>query len=90
MPRLSPKARSLLNKCRLRAVTREQLRLVLGDLRELALKGLDNAGVKRSSRFAQQRAIGRVLHQCVLEQIGRVRRHALLEQQTSSDETVER
>ena len=45
---------------------------------------------KRASRLAQQCAVGRVLHQRVLEQIRRVRRHALPEQQTGRNETVER
>jgi hypothetical protein len=34
-------------------VTRQQLRLTLGDLRELALKRLGDASVKRASRLAQ-------------------------------------
>ena len=71
-------------------MTRQQLRLVLGNIGELAFEGFGDAGVKRASRLAQQRAVGRVLHQGVLEQIGRVRRHALPEQQTGRNETVER
>ena len=40
---------------------------------------------------AQQRTVGCVLHQSVLEQVGRVRRHALPEKQTgrSVDQAVE-
>jgi hypothetical protein len=53
----------------LRAVTRQQLRLALGDFGELVFKGVRDAGVKRVARLAQQRAIGRVLHQGMLEQI---------------------
>ena len=90
LSRFAPQARSLLDQAGLGAVTRQQLRLVLGDFRELAFEGFGDAGVKRASRLAQQRAIGRVLHQGMLEQIGRVRRHALPEQQTSRNETVER
>ena len=41
-----------------------------------------DTGVQRAPRLAQQRAIGGVLHECMLEQISRVRRHALPEQQT--------
>jgi hypothetical protein len=70
--------------------TRQQLRLALGDLRELALKGFGDTGVKRASRLAQQCAISRVLHQAMLEQIGRMRRHAPPEQQTSLNETIKR
>ena len=83
LSRFAPQARGLLDQPSLGAVTRQQLRLALGNLGELAFEGFGDAGVKRASRLAQQRAIGRVLHQGVLEQIGRMRRHALPEQQTS-------
>ena len=43
------------------AVMRQQLRLALGRLRELAFKGFGDAGVKRAPRLPQQSAIGRVL-----------------------------
>src|SRR5271154_2156114 len=71
-------------------MTRQQLGLALGDLRELGFEGFGDTGVKRAARLAQQRAVGRVLHQGVLEQICRMGRRALPEQQTSRDETVER
>ena len=90
LSRFAPQARGLLDQPGLGAVTRQQLRLALGDLGELAFEGFGDASVKRASRLAQQRAIGRVLHQGMLEQIGRMRRHALPEQQTSRNETVER
>jgi hypothetical protein len=48
-------------------VTRQQFRLTLGDVRELALEGFGNAGVKGASRLPQQRPIGRVPHQGMLE-----------------------
>jgi hypothetical protein len=44
------------------------------------LSEMQHSGVRVS--LAQPGAIGRVLHQGMLEQIGRVRRHALAEQQT--------
>ncbi len=69
---------------------RQDLGLALGDLGELAFKGFGDTGVKRASRLAQQRAIGRVLHQGMLEQVARLRRHALPEQQACLNETVER
>ena len=69
---------------------RQQLRLALGNLRELALEGFGNTSVKRTSRLAQQCAIGRILHQSMLEEISRMRRHALPEQQTRLNKTVER
>ena len=62
-------------------MTRQQLRLTLDKISEFALEGLGYAGVKRTPRFAKQRAMGRVLHQSMLEQIGRGRRRALAEQQ---------
>ena len=90
LSRLAPQARGLLDQAGLGAVTRQQFRLVLGNLSELAFKCFGDAGVQRASRLAQQRAVGRVLHQGVLEQVGRMRRHALPEQQTCRNETVER
>ena len=82
LSRFAPQARRLLDQPGFGAVTRQQLRLVLGNLGELAFEGFSDASVKRASRLAQQRAVGRVLHKCVLEQISRVRRHTLPEQQT--------
>ena len=69
-------------------VTRQQFRLALGNFGELAFEGFGNTSVKRTSRFAQQRAIGRILHERVLEQIGRLRRRSLPEKQTSGDEAI--
>ena len=56
----------------------------------MAFEGFGDTGVKRASRLAQQRAIGRVLHKGMLEQVGRMRRRALPEKQTSRNETIER
>jgi hypothetical protein len=56
----------------------------------LAFKGFGDTGVKRAPRLAQQGAISRLLHQGMLEQIGRVRGLALTEQQTSLNKPVER
>jgi hypothetical protein len=55
----APQVGGLLDQAGLGAVTRQKLRLVLG---ELALQGLGNTSVKGASRLAQQRPIGRVLH----------------------------
>jgi hypothetical protein len=71
-------------------VTREQLRLVLGNLGELVLKCFDDAGVKRTPALTQQGAVGGVLHKCVFEQIGRMWWHSLPKQQTCRHEPVER
>src|ERR1700688_2408891 len=69
---------------------RQQLGPALGDLGELAFKGFGDTGVKRASRLAQQRAIGHVLHEGMLEQIGGKRGYALPEQQAGLYEPVER
>ena len=66
-PALPHKRRGFLDQSRLGAVTRQQLRLGLGDLGELAFERFGDAGVKRASRLAQQRAVGRVLHQGMFE-----------------------
>jgi hypothetical protein len=50
-------------------VTRQQLRLTLGYLGELVFKGFSTSGVKRTSWLPQQGTIGRILNQCMLEQI---------------------
>ena len=71
-------------------MTCQQRRLTLSDFGELAFEGFHNTGMKRASALAQQRAIGRVLHQGVLEPVGRVRRRAPPEQQARLNETVER
>ena len=57
----------------------QQLGLALRDLDELAFQDLGDAGVKCPAALAQQGAIGRVLNQRVLEQVARMRRHALPE-----------
>ena len=69
-------------------MTRQKFGLVLGNLSEVAFEGLGDASMKCTSWFAQQRAVGGVLNQCVLEQIARVRRHTLPEQQTCPHKTV--
>src|SRR5262249_30645392 len=72
------------------AVMRQQLRMAFGNLRRLALQGFRDTGVKRASLLPQQRAIGRVLHERMLEQVVRMRRHALPEKQASGNQTVKR
>ena len=90
MSRFTPQGRGLLDQTSLSEVTRQQFGLVLGNLGELAFKGFGDTSVKRASRLAQQRAIGRILHQRVLEQIRRVRWRALPKQQACLDKAVER
>src|SRR5262249_56466422 len=56
LSRFAPEARGLLDQAGLGAVTRQQLRLTLGDIHELALECFGDTGVKRASRLAPQRA----------------------------------
>jgi hypothetical protein len=68
---------------------RQQIRLAFGDVRKLLFESVCDTRVECPSRLAQQGAIGRVLHQGMLEQLGRVWRHTLAEEQTGPDQTVE-
>ncbi|MGZ5843841.1 MAG: hypothetical protein ACXWJL_02515, partial [Xanthobacteraceae bacterium] len=86
---LAPEPGGLLDQAGLGAVKRQQFRLALGDLGELVLEGFGDAGVNCASRLAQQRAVGRILHQGMIEQISCTRRHALPEQQTGGLETIQ-
>ena len=63
------------------AVSCKKFGLAFSNLGELAFESFGDARMQCASRIAKQRAIGSVLHQCVLEQISRVRRHSLPEQQ---------
>jgi hypothetical protein len=90
LTRLAPQTYGFVDQPGLGAMMRQQLRLALGDLSEPALEGFGDTGVKRPARLTQQRAVGRVPHQSIVEQIGRMRRHALPEQQTNRNEAVER
>ena len=78
-PRFPPQRRSSFDIARLAPVSREQLGLVLGDFAKLALEGYGDLSMKVASRLAQQQAIGRILHERVFEQIGRIGRRALAE-----------
>src|SRR5215469_2288439 len=71
------------------AMLGEQLRLVFSNLSELAFECLNDSGVKRASRLAQQCFVCRALDQRMLELVGRMRRHALPKEQTSRNEAIE-
>ena len=90
LSRFAPQAYSLFDQASLGAVTRQQFGLVLGRVGELGFEGVGDTGVKRSPRLAQQSAISRVLHKCVLEQISRVRGNTLPKEQACLNEPVER
>src|SRR5689334_14823295 len=84
----APQPGGLVDQASLGVVPRQQVRVSLGGLCKLLFKNVCDTGVERASRLAQQRAIGSFLHQSMLEQIGRVRWHALAEKQTGFDKTV--
>src|SRR5947199_10337620 len=86
----APQRRGFLDLPRLGAVTRQQLGLLLGDLRELTFEGFRNSAMQCTSSLAQQRAVSRIPYQCMLEKVGLVQRATLTEQQTSPNETVKR
>ena len=67
--RFAPQIDGLLDQPSLGAVTRQKLRLILGNLRKLAFEGLSDSAVKGAAWFPQQRAVCGVLHECVLEQV---------------------
>src|SRR5262245_1175532 len=69
-------------------MTRNQLGLVLGDLRKLTFEGFRDCGMQRTSRLAQQRTVCRISYQRMLERVGRVRSTTLLEQQTRRNKVV--
>ena len=69
-------------------VSRQQCGLAFGYFREMSFENFGNTSVECASRLAQQGTIGRVLHQRMLEQIGRVRRYAFAKQQIGPDETA--
>src|SRR5262249_51270145 len=87
---LAPHRRGFLDLPRLGAVTRQQLGLGLGDLRELTFEGFGDSDMKRTSRLAQQAAVSRIPHERMLEKVCRIRRVTPPEQQTSPNETVKR
>src|SRR6516162_11448353 len=71
-------------------VTRQKLRLTFGDFRKLGFERLSDARMQRATRFTQERAIGRISNQRVLEHVIGAGRNAMPEQQTSRNESVER
>src|SRR4029077_890161 len=77
----APKACGLFDQPGFGAVARQNLRLVLSDVREVLFESFGNASVQRTSRLAQKGAVGGILHQRVFEQIRCVRWHSLAEQQ---------
>ena len=69
---------------------RNNFRLGFGDLRELVFQRGGNTRMQRAPRLAQQQAVGRILNQRVLKQVGRLRRHTVPQQQAGRDHPIER
>ena len=66
---------------RLRVVVRQQFRLRGADLGEARLQHVGNALMVLLAGTAEQRLIGRILDEGVLEEVGRLRRQPPLLQQ---------
>ena len=73
-----------------RAVLRQQRGLRQHDLRKAVFEGRGNAGVQPLAPAAQQGAVGRILHQRVLEDVAGFRRRAADEQQAGVGQPIER
>src|SRR3954447_26159719 len=68
----------------------QQLRLTLDELSEMLIQHRRDARVQFLASGAQHRAVGCVLYQGVLEEVGRMRRRAPTEQQPGRDQSPER
>ena len=68
---------------------RQEFRLALDEIGEISFQHRRGAGVQFLAPAAQQGAVGGVLHQRVLEQIGGVRRRPAAEQQPGLGQPVE-
>src|SRR3954447_335528 len=64
--------------------------LALNHFLEFLLKHLGNARMQLLALSAKKGSISRVLHQGMLEEVSRIRRRALAEQQAGRNETVQR
>ena len=69
-------------------MARQEFRLAFRHLWKRVFNNFSDALVQRAAGLTQQRAMGRVPHQGMLEQVARMRRHALSEQQTGGHQTV--
>src|SRR5690242_11819693 len=66
-----------------------QLRLTFGDIGKFLLDALRNTSVKTAARVPKHRAVGRILDEGVVEQIGGIRWLPLPEQQPSIQEPIQ-
>jgi len=68
---------------------REEFELAVHQLRGKGFKCFGNLRMQLSPHATQEAAVTRVLHECVLEGIDRVGRHASLEHQLGGDDAGE-
>ena len=71
------------------AMARQNLRLVLSDVREAAFEGFGDASVQCASRLAQKATVSRILDQRVLKEITRMGRYTLAEQQPDQNDPIQ-
>ena len=67
-----------------------QLWLTFGDVWEVAFKVFHDASMESATLIAKQGAVRNVLHQSVLEKVGRIGRHSLPEHETSLNKPIKR
>src|SRR4029077_17160245 len=86
----APELDRLIDQAGLREMMRQDLRLVVDDLRELVFKDLADTRVQLLTLTAQHRAVSGVLHQRVLEHERGVERRAAGEDEAGRGQLVER
>ena len=90
LARRRPVGDGILVETGLAIVIGQQFGLALHDGRIMLLQSLRDMPMKLLAQLAQQRAVGGVLHQCVLKDVGRFWRGAALEEQSSLDQPTQR
>src|SRR5271167_2122665 len=89
LSRRAPVFYRLLVQSSFRAMPSQKLRLNLNDFWEFFFQGAGNSPMELLPRAAQQRPIGSILYQDMLEKIRRMGRDALPKQQTGRYQTFE-
>jgi hypothetical protein len=89
-PGLTPEGDGFLNQPGFHKMLREELGLALHQLGGMGCERFGDLCVQLPARAAQQAAVRRVLHQCVLEAVERVGRCPSLEDQLGGSELGER
>ena len=89
-PALLPERNGRFSQARSSEVMRQHLGLGVLDVREALLDHPRDLAVQLLSSALEQRVVGRVLHQGVLEGVGRLRRRAAAKRQPRLGEPLER